>query len=311
MNIQQFQYVLAVVDSKNFEDAAERCFVTQSTLSTMINKFEAEIEMKIFNRKTKPVTVTQEGQKIIDRLRIIVNELAELNNVVQELKGEMVGELKIGVIPTLAPYLLPMFINQFSEKFPQVKLIVQEMTTEQIKQSLLVRSLDIGFLALPIAHKELNETSLFNEPFLVYDCSGKMKKNPVTSSDIDYSKICLLEEGHCLRTQVTDICSLSKDKHTTNHNFKFESGSMESLLRITESRKGLTILPYLATKNLSANNKQNIVPFKKPKPVRNIGMLTHHFFVKKALKEALVSIIKKEAERIIPNVDEEKVINPM
>ena len=178
MNIQQFQYVLAVVDSKNFEDAAERCFVTQSTLSTMINKFEAEIEMKIFNRKTKPVTITQEGQKIIDRLRIIVNELAELSNVVQEVKGEMVGELKIGVIPTLAPYLLPMFINQFSEKFPKVKLIVQEMTTEQIKQSLLVRSLDIGFLALPIAHKELNETSLFNEPFLVYDCSGKMKKIP-------------------------------------------------------------------------------------------------------------------------------------
>ena len=113
MNIQQFQYVLAVVDSKNFEDAAERCFVTQSTLSTMIGRYEDEIGVKIFNRKTKPVSITSEGVKIIDRLRIIISEIESLSNVVQELKGEMVGELKIGIIPTVAPYLLPLFLSKF------------------------------------------------------------------------------------------------------------------------------------------------------------------------------------------------------
>ncbi len=311
MNIQQFQYVLAVVDSKNFELAAEKCFVTQSTLSTMINKFEDEIGIRLFNRKTKPVTITDEGEKIIERLRIIVNEIDQMNNVVQEMKGEMVGEIRIGIIPTIAPYLLPKFINQYAARFQKVDILIKEMTTEQIQRGILSRDLDLGILALPLNHKEIEEVSLYNEPFLIYDCTGKEKGDTVSPADLDYSKICLLEEGHCLRTQVYDICKLSRKYFDSNVNYKFESGSMESLIRITQSRQGITILPYLSYDSLSDDAKENVIQFRPPVPVREIGIVTHRFFVKKALLKGLEDIIKESLGNLIPRSDSIKIINPI
>ncbi|MCK8523070.1 LysR substrate-binding domain-containing protein [Aquimarina sp. D1M17] len=311
MNIQQYQYVLAVVNSKNFELAAEKCFVTQSTLSTMINKFENEIGIKIFNRKTKPVTVTKEGEKIIERLQIIVNEIDLLTNVIQEIKGEMIGSLKIGIIPTLAPYLLPLFITDFVENFPKVNISVRELNTSQIQDQLLKRNLDIGILALPLKHKELTEYPLFEEPFLIYDCTEENTKSKVSPPDLKFSKMCLLEEGHCLRTQVYDICELSAKYMKTPSNFKFESGSMESLLRITESRKGITILPYLANRLLNHNEKSRINEFKDPVPVRSIGLVTHNFFVKKVLSEELARLIQTSVTDLIPKTEQFKIVNPV
>jgi LysR family hydrogen peroxide-inducible transcriptional activator len=157
MNIQQFQYILAVVEHKHFETAAETCFITQSTLSTMINRFEDEIGIKIFNRKTKPVSITKEGTELIQQIRIIKKEIDSLDNIVQELKGETVGELRIGIIPTIATDLLPLFLSDFANNFPKVKIIVQEMTTLEIQKSLKNRMLDVGILAIPLKDKELVE----------------------------------------------------------------------------------------------------------------------------------------------------------
>ena len=311
MNIQQFQYVLAVVDSKNFDAAAEKCCVTQSTLSTMINKFEDEISIKIFNRKTKPVTITKEGQQVIERLRIIINEVDLLNNVVQEIKGEMVGDLKIGIIPTIAPYLLPLFINDFVTKFPKVNFIIKEMTTEQIQKDLLIRDLDIGILALPLSHKDLSETPIYNEPFLIYDCTENKSRSKRSPTDLDFAKMCLLEEGHCLRTQIYDICQLSAGTVHDQANLKFESGSMESLIRITESREGITILPHLSFHSLDEDAKKDIISFKDPVPVRSIGLATHKFFVKKSLKKDLIEAIQKSVASLIPETDSVEVINPI
>ena len=311
MNIQQFEYVLAVVDSKNFEDAAEKCYVTQSTLSTMINKFEDEIGVRIFNRKTKPVTLTQEGKQIVNRLRIITNEIDVLHNLVHEIKGEMTGDLKIGVIPTIAPYLLPLFVNDFANRFPKVNFIVKEMTTEEIQSNLLMRNIDVGILALPLYHKELDETPIYNEPFLIYDCTGNSSANAVSPYELDFSKMCLLEEGHCLRTQIYDICELStKDIHE-HANLKFESGSMESLIRITDARKGLTILPHLASHALAEPAKENLVQFKTPVPARSVGLVTHRFFVKQSLKKALVKSISESVAHLIPDLEALDVIDPV
>ena len=259
MNIQQFQYVLAVVDLKNFEAAADRCCVTQSTLSTMIGRFENEIGMKIFNRKTKPVSITPEGEMIINRLRIVLNEIDSLNNVVQELKGQMVGELKIGIIPTVAPYLLPLFLTKFASLFPKVNIIVKEMTTVQIQESLKLRTLDIGLLAIPLGDEELVEHELYSEPFLVYDCSEKKSKAKISVDNLDYSKLWLLQEGHCMRAQVYQICELSNQNPKSNVNFEFESGSMGSLLQFTKASKGITIIPYLASLDFSIEDKGNLV----------------------------------------------------
>lgn len=311
MNIQQFQYVLAVVHSKNFQLAAEKCCVTQSTLSTMINKLEDEIGIKIFNRKTKPVSITSEGEKIIERLRIIVNEIDQFDNLVQEIKGETVGNLKIGIIPTIAPYLLPLFINEFADKFPKVDIEIKELTTEQIQKNLLLRNLDIGILALPLEHKDFNEFPLYKEPFLVYDCTGNKIEGHLSPTDLDFAKICLLEDGHCLRTQVYDICQLSEQYVDRNMNLRFASGSMESLIKITESRKGQTILPYLASRSLTDISQKNIFQFKKPVPVRSIGLVTHHFFVKKSMKKALEEIIKNSVVDIIEGIEAYNVIKPI
>lgn len=312
MNIQQFQYILAVVDLKNFEAAAEQCFVTQSTLSTMIGRFENEIEIKIFNRKTKPVSITTEGEEIIKRLRIVLSEIDTLKNLTQELKGEMAGELKLGVIPTIAPYLLPIFLNDFTHTFPNVKMIFKEMTTSEIQKALKTRSIDIGLLALPIEDSNLNEIELYTEPFLLYDCTGDVKNQKVSINDLDYSKFCLLQEGHCLRTQVQRICDLSNKSSNRNDNFEFESGSMDSLFRITKIRKAMTLLPYLASNDISNDIKGKLIEFTPPIPMRKVGLVTNKFFVKKKLLNKLKDLIQNSASNYLPSIAEEhKIIKPL
>ncbi len=310
MNIQQFQYVLAVVDLKNFEAAAERCFVTQSTLSTMIGRLEDEIGIKLFNRKTKPVSITPEGELIIERLRIVLNEIDSLNNMVQELKGEIVGELKIGIIPTVAPYLLPLFLKSFAGKFPKITIVVKEMTTPQIQSALKNRTLDIGLLAIPLGDDELVEQELYAEPFLIYDCRGEKKEAAISVDNLDYSNLWLLQEGHCLRTQVYQICELSNLKPKNNVNFEFESGSMDSLLRFTKANKGITIIPYFASLDFPKEEKENLVAFKHPTPVRSIGLLTHKYFVKKKLLNVLKEIIQQAVSDLIPMNKKPKVMKP-
>ncbi len=311
MNIQQFQYVLAVVDLKNFEAAAERCFVTQSTLSTMIGRLEDELGIKIFNRKTKPVSITPDGAVLIERFRIVMSEVAGLENVVQELKGEMSGELKLGVIPTVAPYLLPLFLAQFAEQFPKITVVVKEMTTPEIQRALKTRALDIGILALPIADEELTEFPLYTEPFLVYDFRDEISHEKITIDTLDYSKIWLLQEGHCLRSQVYKICELSNNTPKNNVNFEFESGSMDSLLRITKASKGITIIPFLASLDFSYEERKNIVAFADPVPVRSVGLLTHKYFVKKQLLNHLETYIKTAVKNKIPQNEQVTVVNPV
>lgn len=310
MNIQQFQYILAVVDLKNFESAADKCFVTQSTLSTMIGRFEDEIGVKIFNRKTKPVSITTEGELIIERLRIVLNEIDALNNVVQELKGEMVGNLKIGIIPTIAPYLLPLFLPEFASRFPAIKISVREMTTAQIQQALRIRTIDLGILALPLHDDSLEEISLFSEPFLLYDCTENTSRNKQSIANLDYSKLCLLQEGHCLRTQVQHICDLSSQFAKNDVNYEFESGSMDSLLRITKVRKGITIIPYLAALEMDTIEKNKLIEFENPVPVRSVGLITHKFFVKRRLLKEMQEIIQHAVKDLVPKTVNSTILEP-
>lgn len=311
MNIHQFEYVLAVVDSNNFEEAAEKCHISQSNLSTMIGRLEDEIGIRIFNRKTKPVSITKEGKVIIEKLRVITNEIAQFKQSVQELKGEMVGELSIGIIPTVAPYILPLFLNAFSKSFPKLKIILREIPTEQIVLSLKKRDLDIGILALPVYDNELIEDELYVEPFLVYDCRSNSKGGSVAIEDIDFSKLWLLQKGHCLRTQVHQICEQLNKIEKRPFNFEFESGSMDSLLRFTRSNNGITILPYLASMTMDKDQKKQIHEFVEPIPSRSIGLLTHKHFVKKELAKSLKNILLKEVKLKIPNSANHSIIDPV
>ena len=311
MTIQQFKYILSVAESKHFVQAAKKCFVTQSTLSTMIGKFEDELGMKIFDRKTKPVSITKEGEEIIEQLQIIVKEVSSLENKIQELKGEMVGHLTVGIIPTVAPYLLPLFLSKFAHKFPKVKISVQEMTTTDIQKSLKNRNLDIGIAAIPLEDLELQEFILFDEPFFLFDCFTE-NINDISSSidDINFSQLLLLEEGHCLRTQVQQICNLSNKQPRNAMNFEFRAGSIDSLIRFTKAQKGITLLPYMATFDLGIEDKKRIKAFAAPIPIRSVGLVVHQHFVKKRLLVELQNIIQVAVSQKLSLVSEGKLIKP-
>lgn len=310
MNIQQFRYVLAVVDLLNFEAAAEYCNVTQSTLSTMIGRLESEFDLKIFNRRTKPVSITPEGAFLIERFRIINHEIDTLNSLVQELKGETTGALTIGIIPTVSPYLLPLIIEPITQRLPGIEVTVKEITTGQIQNLLRTRQLDIGILALPLDDPELKEINIYSEPFVVYDCTDNSNATIYDLDELDYKNLWLLEEGHCLRTQVQKICELSNNHLDSSSSFKFESGSVDSLLKITEAQNGMTILPVLAVESIENDGQNRVKKFASPPPARNIGLITHKFFVKKKLLRVLEEIIFNAVKPYLGDEGHLQVLTP-
>lgn len=298
MNIQQLEYVIAVDTYRHFVKAAEKCFVTQATLSMMIKKLEEELDVKIFDRSRQPVVPTEMGKKIIAQAKIILHESNKLKEIVQDEQAQLKGELRIGVIPTLAPYLLPLFMNSFLQKYPSVKLKISEFTTDQIIHKLQQHDLDAGLLSTPLNQPTLKEQTLFYEPFVVYASSDDkiLKKKFVLANDIDVNRLCLLEEGHCLRSQVFNLCEL-RNKEQEFRQLDFETGSIETLKRIVEVNQGITILPMLALKAMSPKQKQNVRYFKAPVPVREIGLVTYRYFV----KEKLIKSFKEEIMNHIPD----------
>lgn len=310
MNTRQFEYILAVAKLKNFGLAADECYITQSTLSTMIGRFEEEIGIRIFDRKTKPITITKEGEEIISQLKLINKDISILKDVVQNLKGEMVGDLKIGVIPTIAPYLLPEFLNDFAKAFPGMNFKVSEMTTEFIEDHLEKRELDIGIVAIPINNSQLVEMPLYNEPFVLFDCTDHPQKEVHGLESVDYSNFWLLEEGHCLHTQVSSICDAQSNVQKHKLNLEFRAGSIESLIRFVKTNKGRTLLPHLACRSFLPDEYQNLTYFNAPVPVRTIGLLVHRHFTKQLLLKELKHTIQEKISPLIQSGDEEFVVVP-
>lgn len=288
MNLQQFEYIIAVDTYRHFVTAAEKSFVTQATLSMMIKKLEDELDVKIFDRSKQPVVPTEIGEKLIKQARIILSETKKLKEIIKEETKEISGELKIGIIPTIAPQLLPLFLSSFLKKYPKVKLKISEITTEQIVHQLQQGILDAGILATPLHKTDILEEPIFYEQFVVYGSKEEklMKKKYLLAEDIDINKLWLLEEGHCLRSQVINLCELKKREKEV-HQLDFESGSIETLKRMVDINGGITILPELAVADLSAKEQKNIRYFKSPAPVREISMVSYRYFVKRKLLEAL------------------------
>ncbi len=286
MNIQQFNYILAVAEFKHFELAAEKCNITQSTLSTMISKFEEEIGIEIFDRKKKPVQVTKEGSTIIEQLKIITADIDQLKELTKEVKGEIKGNLTLSVIPTIAPFLLPLFLQDFAAKFPNLNIVVREETTSEIVRKIKSRELDIGILSIPIEDKDIIEVKLYDEPFVFFDASDA-ESSSVSIQKINTNNLCLMEEGHCMRTQVLKLCDLIRTSIDTKLNFEYKAGSIDSLLRFVKANRATTLLPYLSIVDFSENEKKHVSYFSEPVPYRSIGLVVHRHFVKKRLLETL------------------------
>jgi LysR family transcriptional regulator, hydrogen peroxide-inducible genes activator len=303
MTFTQLEYIVALDTCRHFSTAADRCFITQPTLSMQVHKLEEELGMKIFDRSKQPVIPTEAGREIIEQARKILAEKNIIGEIAQVKRGVMAGELRIGIIPTLAPYLLPLFVQGFNKKYPQVKLIVNEMMTEYIVSRLREGRIDVGILVTPLLENGIKEHVLFYEELLAYVSkkNSAYNKTYVLPQDIDPNKLWLMEEGHCFRSQIVNLCELRRSTELSSH-FEYEAGSIETLRRMVELNDGITILPELTTLDMTAKQMQLIRHFKKPAPMREVSIVVHRDFVKKRLVEALKEeIIAAVPERIKKN----------
>lgn len=288
MTLQQFEYIIAVDNHRHFARAAQSCFVTQPTLSMMLHKLEEELGVIIFDRSKQPVLPTEIGLLVIEQARKILKETSQLREIIENEKESLSGELRVGIIPTLAPYLLPLFLKKFSEKYPLIKLFIFELMTENIVHKLKKDLLDIGIMATTSNDAALSESPLFKEEFVVYAAKNEtvLEKKYLLPTDIDVNRLVLLEEGHCMRAQVINLCELRQISNQMSNIF-YESGSIETLKNLIEMHTGITILPELSLRNFTEEQFENIRYFKEPAPVREISLITNQAFVKKRLAEAL------------------------
>lgn len=291
MTITQLHYVLAIAEHKNFTKAAEKCFVTQPTLSTQIQKLEEELDVLIFDRSKKPIELTDVGRKIVHQARNIVNESDRIQDIVDQQKGFIGGEFKLGMIPTIMPTLLPMFLKTFIKKFPKVKLKIEELTTEEIIERINEGHLDAAIAATPLEDETIKERVLYYEPFVGYIPSSHRlhEKKNIEVSDLEIDDMLLLEDGHCFRDGVINLCKVFKNN--TDEHFQLESGSIETLIKLSNEGLGMTLLPYLHTMELNDKLKQNLHHFVEPSPAREVSIIYHKSELKLQIIDALHNVI--------------------
>lgn len=280
MTIQQMEYIVALDTYRHFVTAAEKCFVTQPTLTMQLKKLEEEIGMAIFDRKQSPLTPTKMGETIILKARAILREVHQLKELVNDEKEGLSGEFTIGVIPTIAPYLIPLFAMNFAHRYPEAKLRFEELKSEDIITALNTDKIDMGLMVTPLSEPNLREVSLYREPFKIYaskqhPLSGKKQVKADIVAKMD--GLWVLNQGHCFRNQVLNLCQQKK-----SHSFDFESGSIETIKSLIKHNEGFTLVPELAI-----NQSESSVSFSEPIPSREVSLVVHNGFAKEKLIEAL------------------------
>jgi LysR family hydrogen peroxide-inducible transcriptional activator len=294
MTITQLEYILALNEYKSFSKAAKFCCVTQPSLSMQIQKLEEELNLIIFNRKIKPIKPTTEGLQIINAARKIIHEKKSIQILAQGYHKDVIGEVSIGIIPTIAPYLIPKFLASFQIKFPKLKLNIFETTTENIYNAIHEGKLDIGIL-VPITNHEIARLPLFFEELFLF--SNVKLENGEMEKKILPEKLWILEEGHCLSNQISSICNL-RNKSNSESQIVYNTGSLETMLRLAENGMGQTIIPHMLVDYLSEPVKKKIFKIPFNTPVREVALIFSDNYNRKgvinALKEEIISVIPKE-----------------
>lgn len=304
ITLTQLSYIAAVSQTRNFGLAAKTCFISQPTLSMQIQKLEEDLGIILFDRSKQPVEPTVIGRTIIEQAQIVLQEVLRIEELIKAEKGEISGEFKLGIIPTLAPYLLPLFLEKFTINYPGVNLILEELQTQHIIQKLKEDKIDAGILVTPLNFRGIVERPVFNEPFLVYLAPNHplLSRSKVSDKDLNLDDIWLLNEGHCFRDQAIDICKKVKGKGLKRKNLVFESGNLETLKRLVDKRFGYTLLPSLAILGMPAMEQKNKVRFfKSPVPTREVSIVYSRSYLKKSIIDALynevVSSLPKELKK--------------
>lgn len=304
MNIQQLEYIVALDKLKSFSKAADACFITQATLSTMVKKLEEELGVVIFDRKTNTIITTDYGKEIIEEAKQLLIHKNNLMDLPSKLKDKIEGELKIGIIPTIAGNLLHRVIPKLLKNYPDLKLVIQEITTTNIINQIKTGEIDVGIVSTPIPKSDFEVQILYYEKLMVY---GKVKNSDIkylSPKDIAYEKIWLLEQGNCLSDQIINLCSLSPKE--INVNLDFKPNSFDSLLNMVDSTKGLTLIPEMYYKDLTKERKLKVIDFKSPYPVREVSLIYNRPYAKQRLINTLGNEIKQS---ILPLLSTSKLKN--
>lgn len=295
LTLTQLEYIVAVERHGSFNQAAKACFVTQPTLSMQIKKLEDEFGVVIFDRSAQPIRATPIGRRILEQSAVLLGHAARLQDIIKEAKESVEGKLSLSVIPTVAPYVLPLFVQRFADAHPRVQLKVEERTTDAIIDALRHGHTDVGLLATPLQEPMIRELPLFQEPFYVYAKKGSRlaERAEVSDEDLAQERVLLLSEGHCLRAQVIRVCNYRQSRQKKGRsNLEFESGSIETLCHMVDKGLGYTVIPALATSwNVTRNGK--VVRFAEPQPSREVSLVVHDSFAREGLLNALASCIQK------------------
>ncbi|BBO75293.1 transcriptional regulator [Desulfosarcina widdelii] len=286
----QLEYLVAVDRYGSFSKAAEQCFVTQPTLSMQIQKMEAELGVSLFDRGRKPVQATPLGQLVIERAYRALQEFKAIAEVVREQQETLSGELRLGIIPTLGPYLLPRFIPDLLARYAGVRVTVREMLVADIISDLRRDMLDVGIAATPLGEKGILESPLFYEPFYGFVSAGHrlVDRTSLSAGDFVPDEMILLDSGHCLHGQVSQVClGTLETRDEKAVRLRFVGGSLEGLIRIVESGHGVTLLPELAAMTLPAPSRGLVRSLQPPVPARQVSMITHGEGIKTRLLEVL------------------------
>ena len=285
----QLEYLLAVDRERHFGKAARACYVSQPSLSAQIQKLEEELGVVIFDRSRKPVLVTEAGKEIIEQAAVVLREHKKIQVVADAKALEPKGDFDLAVIPTLAPYVIPLFIGAFGDKYPAVNLVVHEQKTDDIIKNLYNDDLDAGLLVTPLYDDGLIERHLYYEAFYCYlnPAHPLMEKEMISEKDLDCGDLWLLSEGHCFRNQMLKICASSQDQ-CVYPNIRFESGSLETLIKLVNANSGFTLLPQMAVDEMEGKTAAPCIkPFRAPVPTREVSLVYNRSFLKETIINAL------------------------
>lgn len=298
MSLSQMEYALAVNRFRNFKKAADFCHITQPTLSMQLQKFEEQIGIILFDRSKSPTVPTLEGERVLEQAQIVMREYHRMIELARGTDNQVEGDFHLAVIPTMAPYIVPLFVESFVRDFPKVNLIITEMQTEVIIEALDRDEVDAGLMATPLKKDNLIEKVLFYEPFFLFLSPQHqlLKKTKIKDNDLTAEELWLLSEGHCFRNQVLSVCDLRIPK-AKRVGVSFESGNLETLKQMVMKSGGYTLLPQLAADQLTTAAKKQLRPFQAPIPTREVSLVYSRSF----LKEKIVNAIEKTIIEALPS----------
>jgi LysR family transcriptional regulator, hydrogen peroxide-inducible genes activator len=310
MTITQLHYILSVAEHKNFTVAANHSAVSQPTLSMQIQKLEEELDVQIFDRSKKPISITKIGKKIIAQAKIIVEESKRINDIVDQQKGYVGGVFRLALIPTVMPTLLPIFLKTFSKKYEEVQLIIEEITTEECIKKLAEGHIDAAIAATPLEEENIIEKPLYYEPFVgfVPNSNKLYSKKELCVDTLDANEILLLKDGHCFKDSILNMCSSIEQE--TSKSFQLQSGSFDTLIKLAKEDLGMTLLPYLHSLDIAKEDQHMLRNFETPVPAREISLLYH----KSQLKLKLIETLKNTIDGLVRGAiafQDVKIISPL